>query len=128
MHRRVHLAAALGLVALIYAIGDTLAAFLNPFTPTHAPSVWRWLMPGLNHSWFMGCGGILPGVVLILVLAFCPWIIGRSPASTQRRQRMIDDGSAVTFIGIIILAALAVFSTRLFAVAAGAWALVFGPI
>ena len=128
MHRRVHLAAALGLVALIYAIGDTLDAILNPFTPMHTPSVWRWLLPGLKHMSFIGCGSLLPGVALILVLAFCPWIIGRSPASTQRRQRMIDDGSAVTFIGIIILAALAVFSTRLFAVAAGAWALVFGPI
>lgn len=128
MHRRVHLAAALGLVALIYAIGDTLAAFLNPFTPTHTTSVWRLLLPGLNHSWFMGCGSILPAIALILVLAFCPWIIGRSTVNTLRRQRMIDDGSAVTFIGIIILAALAVFAARLYVVAVGIWVLIVGRI
>ncbi len=128
MHRRVHLAAALGLVALIYAIGDTLAAILNPSTPTHTTSVWRLLLPGLNHTWFMGCSGPLPGVVLILVLAFCPWIIGRSTVNTLRRQRMIDDGSAVTFIGIIILAALAVFAARLYAVVGGIWVLIVGRI
>lgn len=128
MHRRVHLAAALGLVALIYAIGDTLAAFLNPFTPTHTISVWRLLLPGLNHASLYGCGSLFAAIVLILVLAFCPWIIGRSTVNTLRRQRMIDDGSAVTFIGIILLAALAVFAARLYAVVGGIWVLIVGRI